>query len=210
MNSFDSHFQFTVTLYNFTCMDFLSFPKIIFPGSIVNRWCHLCRCEKLEGLSLCFCIGLCAFISIAFRFFTIWWLQGVSSSLVICFCRIFKLYCLFLSFASLKKHFLKSLPSSYKVVLSQNCNSHSFNSPAFSFSVAIFSESKVSDSSQYFVPKRAAVFLEDGDYFISHFLLLGAQNSIFGMMFAWLSGTSWTLELLLLVWDVYFPYIHAI
>ena len=100
MNSFDSHFQFTVTLYNFTCMDFLSFPKIIFPGSIVNRWCHLCRCEKLEGLSLCFCIGLCAFISIAFRFFTIWWLQGVSSSLVICFCRIFKLYCLFLSFAS--------------------------------------------------------------------------------------------------------------
>ena len=104
------------------------------------------------------------------------------------FTRIFKIAC-FLSLPSMegsltsRKVFFFPLAST----VSMFSNSLQFtckNSPAFSFSVAIFSESKVSDSSQYFVPKRAAVFLEDGDYFISHFLLLGAQNSIFGMMFA--------------------------
>lgn len=84
---------------------FFLFPNYIFPGSMNNRWCHLCRCEKLEGLSLCFCIGLCSFISIAFRFFTIWWLQEYLLALCDLLCRIFKLYCLFLSFASQRSTF---------------------------------------------------------------------------------------------------------
>lgn len=96
-----------------------------------------------------------------------------------CFCRIFKFYCPLLSFALLKKHFLK-----VSSLFLQSCAfpglqfTYAFKCPAFSFSVDI----PLNQRSQILLSifyQRAVLFFVDGDDdFICLLLLLGAQSSL--------------------------------